>query len=266
MKKILLIALALALVLSLCAGCNNSRRIEVDDDDFDDEPIVIDASNTSDNDTNDDDDQPHIDLPGGWPAYFPLYTDGTIYQIIPKEYDCYTITINKTSKAAVEEYAVTLTNAGWECIVIDDVDEADAAIVIEFSKDDQRGSLILAEDEYLLVINLRRVLESEELPNVWPADHLPQGFPVYPDGEITGVSLNESGMIFIIIEGSGKGTFDKYAATLKDAGWEFERFGDDEPFEYEGVVYDYEMWKIEKDGIFGSLVYSELSGMVNISI
>jgi len=39
MKKILLIVLAVALVLSLCTGCNKTRIIY--DDDIDDEPIVI---------------------------------------------------------------------------------------------------------------------------------------------------------------------------------------------------------------------------------
>ena len=39
MKKILLIVLAVALVLSLCTGCSKTRVIY--DDDFDDEPITI---------------------------------------------------------------------------------------------------------------------------------------------------------------------------------------------------------------------------------
>jgi len=262
MKRILLIVLAAALMLSLCAGCNTGKRIVIDDD-FDDDigPIVI--GGTTSNDSNVDDDKPHVDLPDGWPGVLPLYTDGVIIRNEQREYDRYSITIHHTSKAALRAYGETLSNDGWEC-TRDDEDGAELALM--YYKDDRGVSLLLLDDGTSLLLTLHRVLESEELPNVWPAGVLPQGFPEYPDGEITRVLLLENGMIIINIEDSSKGSFDKYAATLKDAGWSLENVFGDEPFEFEGELYEIETWEIKKDGKFGDITFFEQGGKVDVAL
>ena len=51
----------------------------------------------------------------------------------------------------------------------------------------------------------------------WPADKLPSGMPVYPDGEVKVTAI--SGMVSLSISGTSKAGFDSYKAALKDAGW-----------------------------------------------
>ena len=262
MKKILLIALAIALVLSLCAGCNNNRRIIIDDDDFDDEPIVIDTSNTSDDNSNVDDDKPNSDSPDGWPAVLPPYPDGEIESIVPGQNDSLTITIINTSKAAMEEYAATMNDAGWKSAGSDDLGFIAG---MEFQKGDKGVSIMFVEEEASVYIKLRNILEEGVLPNVWPADQLPLGFPEYPDGYIVSVEVIAGGMLCIEIMESGKGNFDKFVAALKDIGWKFEGDGA-ETYEFDGEEYGVEFWLIEKDRYYGDISFSDPIGMVSISI
>jgi len=267
MKKILLIVLAIALVLSLCAGCNNSSRIV--DDDFDDGPIVIggtsddnsgdkpddDSGDKPGDNSNGDDDKPIGEAPDGWPSGIPPYPDGIITRLESEELDKYNITIENTSKAKVEEYADTLSNAGWECTRDSDEDSRRSFM---FNKENFNVSLLLVEDGMTLLINYYRILDKEELPKVWPVDYLPKGFPEYPDGDITRVRVDESGSIYINIEESSIESFDKYAATFRDDGWEFESVGEDN----EKMVY----WYIAKGDTRATLFLFVPDGSVDINV
>ena len=261
MKKILLIALAIALTLLLCAGCNNNSRI--DDDDFDEDLGVIviggssgddsdsDSGDASDDDSNVDNDQPDSGAPDGWPTELPLYPDGEIERIVQGENDYYGIDIINTSKATMEEYAGMMTSAGWECTKIDD-----DLMIKSFEKGDRSVMLLMYDDEETLTISLRDTPVERVLPNVWPVDRLPQGFPEYPDGEIVTVYISENGDLYITIDETSQGTFDKYLTTLKDAGWSVEDGGTD-TFEDEGEEYTTVYWKIVKDGASGLLYFFE---------
>jgi len=262
MKKILLIVLAIALVLSLCAGCNTNKRI---DDDVDDDPEPVVTSDTPDDNSGDkpddntddnsnvDDDKSRGDTPDGWPAELPPYPDGEITRLEQKEYDGYGITIINTSIETMEEYAATMISAGWECTRNNN---GELGVAMILSKDIQNISLLLLKDGTTLSLNLYRTLEKEDLPNVWPVDYLPQGFPEYPDGDITSVKVDESGSIFISIEESSQKTFDKYVTTLEDAGWEFEGLGDETLM----------VWFIEKDGENGTIAFYAPDGSVDITV
>ena len=260
MKKTLLIFLAVALVLSLCAGCNNGKRVVDDDFDDDPEPIVIgDTSGDNSGDKPDDnpkadEDKPKGDSPAEWPTELPPYPDGKITRFEPGEYDKYGITIVDTSRATVEAYAETLSNAGWEC-VRNNEDNSKFALI--YNKEDRSISLLLLEDGTTLLLNLYRVLDKEELENAWPVDYLPQGFPEYPDGDIVRVRVDESGSVYINIEESSIGTFDKYAATLKDAGWDLEEAGTDNMM----------VWYIEKGNeYFGTIACYIPDGSIDITV
>ena len=142
MKKILLIALAVALAISLGSGCNNSRRVA---DDLDDDlgPIVI--GGTSDDDSGDkpddndkpddklddntgdlpddnsgdkpDVDEPVIDIPEGWPVDilppgFLVYPNGEVDDLSGEDYIF--IVIHYTDQNTFEEYMTELEAWGFE--------------------------------------------------------------------------------------------------------------------------------------------------------
>jgi len=248
MKKLILIILAIAFMLSLCAGCNTVKRI---DDDFDDDigPIVI--GGTSGDNTGD---KPRGDSPAEWPTDLPPYPDGEITRFELGEYDDYSIIISNTSKETLVEYAGMMTNAGWERRGDDDDDSA--FIRFSFDKDNYSTALILLSDGTTLSIGFYRVLDQEELENVWPVDYLPKGFPEYPDGDISRIRVDESGKIIIDISDSSQETFDKYAAALKDAGWELEEYS----------VETMDLWYIDKDEKFGSISFYKPTGKVDITL
>jgi len=133
MKKILLIALSIALALSLCAGCNTDSRIVEDDVDEEPEPIVI--ADTTDDDTGDipdddtgdipdddtgdipDIDEPAIDVPDGWPVDilppgFPVYPNGDIDDLSGEDFIF--IVIHYTDQDTYEEYKTELEAWGFE--------------------------------------------------------------------------------------------------------------------------------------------------------
>jgi len=159
MKKILLIVMAFALVLSLCAGCNTGKRV-VDDFDDDPEPIVI--GGTSDDNSGDKPDDNSGDKPKDDSGDKPEDDSG------------------------------------------DKPDVDDPAI---------------------------------DIPEGWPVDNLPPGFPVYPNGEINDLSGED--YTFIVIHNTDQDTFKGYKAELEAWGFEF-----DEPSSndiYTGFTDDWEI-------------------------
>ena len=276
MRKILFIVLAIVLVLLLCAGCNNSSRI--DDDDFDDEPITIaiggasdadsddasddDSDDASDDDSNIDNDEPDDGTPDGWPIELPPYPDGVVDDIYIAENGNYSISIINTSKATMEKYAETMINAGWECTDTEDD-------LMKFNNGEYGVMLLLLNGE-ILSINMGKNSERLEQLDGWPADRLPQGFPEYPDGDIYSAYANVEShgkpvALYICIERSSKETFEKYKAALKDAGWELEDFGDERILGNAGYL-DYECWSIEKDGVSGLVEFYNPGGVFILEI
>jgi len=199
MRKTLLIVLAVALALLLCAGCNNIRR--VDDDDSNEEPITIVIGGISDGDSDDDSDEGSDD-----DSDEETYNDSNV-----------------------------------------DNDKPDSSTPIELPTEHPPS------------------LEEGELPNVWPAGHLPQGFPEYPDGDIGSVKVNADMSLHIVIEESSQETFGEYIVTLRDAGWQLERLGDERVEGWSGI-WDYELWGFEKDGVSGDIEFCNPYGWVEILI
>jgi len=73
MKRILYIVLAVVLVLSLCTGCNNSKRVE--DFDFNDEPLTISVGGDDDDDPGaqpGDNDAPFVEGEAGFSTNDPV--------------------------------------------------------------------------------------------------------------------------------------------------------------------------------------------------
>ena len=274
MKKILLIVLALALMLSLCAGCNNSRI----DDDFDDGPITINIGGAPDDDVDDADDpvveepadveepddadEEPDDPPVKEPVEVPPYPFGEIEEIEQEENDGYTITIINTSLADMEKYAAMMIDDGWKS---DGIEDVGFSLIVTFNKGDKAVMLVLLEKEATLFIKVRIVFEEQVLPNVWPAGYLPQGFPEYPDGEITRAEIFLGGSLSFDIEGTSKETYDKYVASLIDAGWKIENKVTDIVV-HEGKEYEYECYYLETDrGLCGVSIIDKL-GYVSIYV
>jgi len=200
MKKILLIALVVAMVLSLCTGCSKTRVIY--DDDFDDEPITISV--------------------GGVPEEEP---DDPV--------------VEEPEDPVVEEP---------DDPVVDEPDEPDPT-----PTPTPAGPV------------------SEELPNVWPVDLLPEGFPEYPDGEIYRVKTNVETYhddflsLYICISESSTGSYKKYRDALKSAGWTLEDLGEAR-IENQAGYFDYECWSFTKDGVYGVVEFYNPDGIVEIEI
>ena len=55
----------------------------------------------------------------------------------------------------------------------------------------------------------------------WPADDLPPGFPVYPNGEVTDVGgkMDNGGGILIEVSYTDKAAYNQYQKTLTADGW-----------------------------------------------
>ena len=275
MRKILLIVLVIALMLSLCVGCNKSRI----DDDFDDGPITINIGGAPDDDVDDADDaheepvddsveepddaddEPD-DPPVKEPVEVPPYPFGEIEEIEQEENDGYTITIINTSLADVEEYTAIMIAEGWKS---DGIEDVGFSLTIVFYKGDKAVRLVLLEKEATLFIQVRTVFEEQVLPNVWPAAYLPQGFPEYPDGIITNAEIFLGGSLSLDIEGTGKETYDKYIATLMDAGWKIENT-DIDVITHEGKEYDYECYYLEKDKCICGISVIDKLGLVNFVV
>ena len=275
MRKILLIVLAIALVLSLCAGCNKSRV----DDDLDDGLITIkiggapDDIDEPDEDPVDEPDEDPVDEPDDAdnepeddpvkePVEVPPYPFGEIEEIEQEENDGYTITIINTSLAEMEEYAAIMIDEGWKS---DGIEDVGFSLTIVFYKGDKAVRLVLLEKEATLFIQVRTVFEEQVLPNVWPAGYLPQGFPEYPDGHITSAEIHLGGGLSFDIEGTSKETYDKYIATLMDAGWKIENT-DIDVITHEGKEYDYECYYLEKDKCICGISVIDKLGLVNFYV
>ena len=275
MRKILLIVLAIALVLSLCAGCSKNRI----DDDFDDGPITIKIGDTSDDvdepdedpvdepigppvdEPDDADDEPE-DPPVKEPVEVPPYPFGEIEEIEQEENDGYTITIINTSLADVEEYTAIMIDEGWKS---DGIEDVGFSLTIVFCKGDKEVRLVLLEKEATLFIKVRTVFEEQVLPNVWPVAFLPQGFPEYPDGVITNAEIFLGGSLSLDIEGTSKETYDKYIASLMDAGWKIEKT-DIDIVTREGKEYDYECNYLSKDRRICGVSIVDTIGLVSFVV
>jgi len=153
----------------------------------------------------------------GWPKELPAYPDGEIDYLSERDKGSYTITIINTSKASMAKYTDTLTQAGWEI----DFETEDGKL-INVLKGDRSVNLMLRSDGTTLTITLGDKIESEQLPNEWPAALLPSGFPEYPEGTIVYVALTNTGSVSIDISGSSEKAMDAYKGTLEKAGWEFD--------------------------------------------
>ena len=55
----------------------------------------------------------------------------------------------------------------------------------------------------------------------WPAADLPDGFPEYPDGNLTYVDVDDTG-VYVFIEDTEKETYDAYLKTLESDGWKID--------------------------------------------
>ena len=291
MRKILAIVLAIAMLLSLCAGCNNSRIVY--DDDLDDEPISIaiggvpdddvedevedvpeddDAEDETDEDSNVDDDQPDDGPAVEWPSVLPPFDgNGEIDSIELREDGTYIITIIGTTRNEAQTYARGSRDYGWERINFRYLDPD----TMRIRKGAYLASVtVLGMGTYsnkTAVITLQTWHEEEELPSDWPADRLPEGFPVYTSGKINYVraytiDFQTETDLSINFDGSSKGAVEKYATVLKDAGWKVEHIGNERFLSYSEDQQNGDSWTFEKDGVYGVVEFHKLFGGAYIQI
>jgi len=168
MKKILPIALALVLILTLCAGCGNRGE---SDDGVDLGEIAIEGDSGSEDDISSEDDigsgdsggltdedpppptpsDPGVEndeeddpgdvsgsAPKGWPDEIPVYPEGDIHVRTNEATNYFDINIKNSSRAVMDEYAGALADGGWVHSGTDD-----AAGWLGFSKGNRELSLML---------------------------------------------------------------------------------------------------------------------------
>ena len=291
MKKILLIVLALALVPSLCVGCNNNRVIR--DDDFDDEPVSIAIGGVPDEKPDDpvveepndpgveEPDDPVVEEPEDpvveepddpvveWPSVLPPFEEreGEVESIELREDGTYIIKINNTARYYAQQYARTARSKyGWEIINWKEEDPTTTQI----RKDTYWAAITIRES--IAEITLETWHVWERLPEVWPTDRLPQGFPEYTNGVINEVAAyvaitQKAVDLMIDIKGSSKGSIEKYLPALEDAGWKVGYIGNERFITYSDYYRSNESWTFEKDGVSGVIDFLPNEGkLVSIQI
>jgi len=196
MRKILVIVLAFVLVLALAAGCGNNNAPEP-------------QKPAAPADTNAEKTGKGLDWPeSSLPKDFPKYPGGTIVDVDEQDGGVY-IEVSETDRATYEAYMKTLASAGW---VFQDYDFGVGADIA--FKD---GMMII-----LLQIDKTVGISFDEKGGKtyvdWPAEALPKGFPVYPNGIFVNFEQEEDHVRFYI-EGSSKDDYDSFVEALKAAGW-----------------------------------------------
>ena len=211
MKKILMIALAVALVLALCVGCANQggtaepEPAPAEIKTVDNTKSVEEAYKVGDMGQG----WPASDLPDGFPkypggdAYYEIYDDGTFIYVLG------------TDRNAYDNFLKALEDFGF-AVGQPDEDGYQQAIMgswmVSLGFYDADGvALILFSDWGYDIIG----------PD-WP-----EMLPEYPDGEVTFIDLDKRGNYAMVISDSSQETMEKYSYTLIDAGWELENKNED---------------------------------------
>jgi len=184
---------------------------------------------------------------GEWPAELPEYPDGSTF-VNNMDTGSIWISVDNTSKASMEQYFDILINAGWEHSPASENRSWDT-----FEKGKLYLDITLKDDGTSLTLTLMEKTIFSDLPAEWPTEHLPAGFPEYPEGDVTSASLGDNGKVFVSISGSNQATMDAYKATLENAGWSFD--------EKTNTGY----WYGKKDGTTVSLSVSD-GGMASIFV
>jgi len=149
-----------------------------------------------------------------WPAEIlpqglPVYPGGEILFAGYDEYGDVFIYIEGTDAGVYNSYRTSLGSAGWDCFEEDE----------EWSGYFKDGVFLFAGyaegDAAIYVFDLSEYFS--DISFSWPADELPDGFPVYP-GEVDMVGRYDTD-IFISIRNTDRRTFDGYVETLRAAGW-----------------------------------------------
>lgn len=219
MKKLLITILAIILVLAMSACSGNKAG----DDDEGGLGVIGDGSgagSSSGKTGNEaaDNTEKGLEWPAAsLPAGFPKYPDGDLYNVESDKFGVFVAIVN-TSKASYDSYIGKLEAAGYVFektdAESDDASNGEFYVTLNFVTEggESMASIYVFEDVRMG-------------PQTWPTDKLPAGFPVYPNGEISFVDVNDDGSVNIFIENSDEKTVEAYKATLKAAGWEYDELG-----------------------------------------
>jgi predicted small lipoprotein YifL len=252
MKKIILTALTLILVFSLAAGCGNKTAPQ------EASPVDI----IIDNDAEDIDDFDFdFDAVFEWPTAFlpigfPEYPNGIVDYVDGQMGDTgIFITVSETDKATFEAYLKTLEKAGW---TIDDLLTDPDDIGISMVKESYWLSIGFEAPDavFLMVSDWGFFIGNYE----WPTD-LPYTLPVYPDGELTYLTLDDDYKLSMTIDNTTIDTFKKYVEMVVKAGWEItDTFGEEGDVIELGHFIDY-----KEDGWWGSVAYADTIADIYVS-
>ena len=246
MKKLILISLAIALILTAASACGNDNQnpnadpskpatnLTLTPDNQDNQDNQGTQSNQSNQGTQSttainirtketvtldarDSAWPSAQLPAG----FPVYPNATVI-ISEQEEDGYYVQVTGTDMATFKEYVSTVKSTGW---VLEEDWTEDIAIGWQGST-----YVIIVIDQTDVGIFVGQ-LEFEIFD--WPTDKLPAGFPQFPGGDVTAVD-EETDYVFVTISNAGRGAYNAYIETLKAAGWNFDQFEESNAEQYMG--------------------------------
>jgi hypothetical protein len=212
MNRLSIIALVIILALAMNACSGNKAG----DDDEGGLGVIGGGSDTSLENTDDKavgNAETSLEWPAAsLPAGFPKYPDGDIIDTAIEAVGVW-VMIDNTSKASYDDFIGMLEAAGY---VFEQTDTD--------SDDASNGDFYVTLN---FVEGLATIYVFEDVgmgQQSWPADKLPAGFPVYPNGDVM-YDVFDDGSIFIFINNSDEKTAEAYKATLKSAGWEFDELG-----------------------------------------
>jgi len=150
------------------------------------------------------------------PQDFPAYPGGEIVFASHDDDNDLLIFIQDTNESDFAAFGAALKSAGWEFYM--DVEgweilSRGEMFVIAIYEDGETG---------ILVCDMAGAYD-------WPAEQLPDGLPVYPDGDIIFLSISEdNSWVSLLIRNTDRRTVDEYITTLKAAGWTIISVEDDE--------------------------------------
>lgn len=213
MKKILLIALAVILILALCAGCGSKAdNSATEQSGLGD--ITVPAPGNAAGSGGENNTAADFDAMEGWPTSdlppgFPEYPDGEVMYNLG-DGSVY-ITIFDTNANTFAGYLKALVEFGLEDELVADEDGTYTGII---------GDLVISlyfDEEYEYVNLIVSKLEDMPVGAEWPNE-----IPEYTDGEIDFISQHDSGSVTISVSETSLASVKAYADILVKAGWELD--------------------------------------------
>ena len=223
MKRIMISAMVLLLILTMGAGCGSA-----DKDGGDLGTIEAGSDIGSDNDSgsnrivslDQEEGEAYIDWPAeAFPAGFPVYPNGLFTNFTQDETKT-VLYIERSAKDDFDSFVKALQAAGWDKNPYDGVTSDNEVFTYTANNGVYfAGVSWSAFSAHIYVYEQDYSGSVYERGNEWPAN-LDAGIREYPDGSISYMMYRETGSYRITILDTSAQTFESYLDALIQDGWE----------------------------------------------